>query len=154
MLETLQDTTQRIEREDIHEKLKELPENHSLFKCHICKYIFDIFSEAQGVAILVALIDKSNIRCPRCNTENVELICKVDAYSVYLKLKGLVNCRQGIIISGTDICPVCKRAICPECFNHSCVSLSRVTGYVQDVSGWNAAKKQELIERKRYIIDR
>ncbi|MCK4458686.1 MAG: hypothetical protein KAU52_03060 [Methanosarcinales archaeon] len=28
--------------------------------------------------------------------------------------------------------------------------LSRVTGYLQAVSGWNAAKKQELEDRKRY----
>ncbi|MCK4811705.1 MAG: hypothetical protein KAS74_05485 [Methanosarcinales archaeon] len=28
--------------------------------------------------------------------------------------------------------------------------LSRVTGYLQAVSGWNAAKRQELEDRKRY----
>jgi len=28
--------------------------------------------------------------------------------------------------------------------------LSRVTGYIQAVSGWNEGKKQELKDRKRY----
>jgi len=28
--------------------------------------------------------------------------------------------------------------------------MSRVTGYMQAVSGWNEAKKQELKDRKRY----
>ena len=39
---------------------------------------------------------------------------------------------------------------CPNCSSESVEHLSRVTGYLQAVSGWNAAKKQELIDRKRY----
>ena len=145
MPELIPDATERLE---LHEMLKALPENESLFKCHLCKTIFDIYSE--GLHIFMALIPKDDIRCPNCGTDRVELMCKIDCYSVFLKLSGKIKCREGVIINGTDVCPECKMPICPECFNHSVVSLSRVTGYIQDTSGWNEAKKQELLDRKRY----
>jgi ribonucleoside-triphosphate reductase len=40
--------------------------------------------------------------------------------------------------------------ICPNCGSSNVEQLSRVTGYIQAVSGWNEAKKQELEDRKRY----
>lgn len=134
------------------ELLKELPDNYSMFKCPHCRYIFDIF-EPQCAPVLTILCDKENIICPNCGTGGVELICKVDAYSVFLKIYDAVLCRKGVVIPGVDICPVCGDTMCPECYNHSCVSLSRVTGYIQDISGWNIAKRQELLDRKRYDID-
>lgn len=139
------------ERKDIYQMLKELPENTSVFKCYTCRNIFDIFS--QGISVLVALSDKEHILCPECKSESTELVCKVDAYSIILKLQGY-NCRNGKLMSGIEICPVCKSPICPQCFNHSVVSLSRVTGYIQDISGWNMAKRQELLDRKRYVIEK
>jgi anaerobic ribonucleoside-triphosphate reductase len=139
------------EREQIHRMLRYLPENDSLFKCHKCKTIFDIYSG--GMPVLMALSNKNGILCPECKSESTELTCKVDAYSIYLKLSGF-NCRKGELISGTDICPSCNRPICPECCNHQVVSLSRVTGYMSDISGWNNAKRQELKDRKRYTIDK
>lgn len=138
------------ERKKIHDKLRELPENDSLYKCHKCKSIFDIYSG--GLPILMALCNKNGIICPECKSESTELMCRVDAYSVSLKLSGF-NCREGVLINGADICPVCKSAICPECGNHSVVSWSRITGYLNDIGGWNMAKKQELMDRKRYIVD-
>jgi ribonucleoside-triphosphate reductase len=39
---------------------------------------------------------------------------------------------------------------CPNCSSENVEHLSRVTGYLQAVSGWNAAKQQELKDRKRY----
>lgn len=139
------------ERQKTHQMLTELPENESLFKCHFCKFVFDTCSE--GIPVLIALIPKDDVRCPNCGKGGTELMCKVDGYSAFLKLNGF-DCRIGTIINGTDVCPVCRRAICPECFNHSVVSLSRVTGYIQDVSGWNEAKKQELMDRKRYELSK
>jgi anaerobic ribonucleoside-triphosphate reductase len=134
--------------EDLN-SLKELPENLSMFKCHSCMTIFDIFSH--GIPVMMALCDKEHILCPECKSDKTELICKVDAYSIYLKLNGFI-CRKGKLMSGVSICPVCNTPICPQCFNHNVVSLSRVTGYIQDVSGWNVGKKQELKDRKRYIL--
>jgi anaerobic ribonucleoside-triphosphate reductase len=137
------------EREDIHNQLKDLPENDSLFKCHRCKTIFDIYSG--GIPVLMALSNKNGILCPECKSESTELMCRVDSYSIFLKLNGF-NCRKGVLINGVDICPVCRTSMCPECGNHYVVSWSRITGYLNDVSGWNEGKKEELIERKRYAI--
>ncbi len=39
---------------------------------------------------------------------------------------------------------------CENCGSSNIEQLSRVTGYIQSVSGWNAAKKQELEDRMRY----
>ncbi|MEL4305854.1 anaerobic ribonucleoside-triphosphate reductase [Methanococcoides sp. LMO-2] len=39
---------------------------------------------------------------------------------------------------------------CENCGSDHVEQLSRVTGYIQAVGGWNAAKKQELEDRKRY----
>jgi len=39
---------------------------------------------------------------------------------------------------------------CPNCGSTRVEHLSRVTGYIQAVSGWNEGKKQELLDRKRY----
>ena len=55
-------------------------------------------------------------------------------------------------ISGIHVCPVCGEFYCPECGSHNVLPISRITGYLQDVSGWNEAKKQELLDRKRFEI--
>ena len=54
----------------------------------------------------------------------------------------------GDIHEGTYYCG-CGNPTCP-CGSHDVVQISRVTGYLSDVKGWNAAKKQELIDRQRY----
>jgi len=41
---------------------------------------------------------------------------------------------------------------CPNCGSSNIDYISRVTGYLQAVSGWNSGKKQELIDRVRYSI--
>lgn len=137
------------ERQDIHQRLRDLPDNESIFKCYKCKSIFDIYSG--GLPVFMALSGKDGLICPECKSDSTELVCKVDAYSIYLKLNGF-NCREGVLINGADICPLCKTSMCPECGNHNVVSWSRITGYLNDVSGWNMAKKQELMDRKRYEI--
>ncbi len=42
--------------------------------------------------------------------------------------------------------------VCENCGSSNVEQMSRVTGYIQSVSGWNAAKKQELADRKRYKV--
>jgi len=39
---------------------------------------------------------------------------------------------------------------CPSCGSSEVDHISRITGYLQAVSGWNSAKRQELKDRKRY----
>lgn len=50
-------------------------------------------------------------------------------------------------------CPECGKPVCPTCGSHDVMQVSRVTGYLQDVGGWNNAKKQELKDRTRYNIN-
>jgi anaerobic ribonucleoside-triphosphate reductase len=37
--------------------------------------------------------------------------------------------------------------MCPICGSHDVAQVSRITGYLGDVAGWNAAKRQELKDR-------
>lgn len=39
---------------------------------------------------------------------------------------------------------------CPKCKSENVQHLSRITGYLQSVEGWNKGKRQELLDRKRY----
>ncbi len=61
------------------------------------------------------------------------------------------RCKQ--TTGGTAKCPVCGHYMCPACRAHTVDVMSRVTGYIQVVSGWNVAKKQEFEDRKRYTLN-
>jgi len=39
---------------------------------------------------------------------------------------------------------------CEKCDSKNLDYISRITGYLQAVSGWNEGKKQELLDRMRY----
>ncbi len=39
---------------------------------------------------------------------------------------------------------------CPKCGSENIQLMSRVTGYMQNIDGWNKGKRQELVERYRY----
>lgn len=100
-----------------------VPAEEQRYKCHICHLVVD------------------SIPCPVCGETLLKILCPLDH----------CDCSHEII---TDIeyCPICKEAICPECGCHDVVQISRVTGYLQDVSGWNAGKQQELKDRQRYSV--
>ena len=53
---------------------------------------------------------------------------------------------------GISNCPICSMPYCNRCGSHLAQQISRVTGYISSVSGFNEAKKQELKDRKRYNI--
>jgi len=55
-------------------------------------------------------------------------------------------------VPGIKYCDVCGKSMCPICSRHNVIQLSRVTGYVSAVRGFNEGKKQELKDRKRYDI--
>lgn len=59
------------------------------------------------------------------------------------------NCPSETIVDMIETCKVCGEPVCPDCMNHNVHQLSRVTGYLSNVSGWNEAKKQELKDRNR-----
>ncbi|MCK4665841.1 anaerobic ribonucleoside-triphosphate reductase [Candidatus Dependentiae bacterium] len=54
-----------------------------------------------------------------------------------------------------SICEACANQMngiqvkCTKCDSEDVKAYSRITGYIQDISGWNAAKRQELKERRR-----
>ena len=49
-------------------------------------------------------------------------------------------------------CPLCGAPCCPDCHIHTVEQLSRVTGYLGNVSAWGAAKQQEFIDRDRFDL--
>lgn len=73
------------------------------------------------------------------------LSCPVHKYA---QSRGL--CKR--VSGGTIECPICGNYMCPACMGHAVDIMSRVTGYLQVVSGWNVAKKQEFEDRTRYDI--
>jgi len=54
--------------------------------------------------------------------------------------------------AGISMCPICDNGMCNICKNHNVQQISRVTGYMSVVSGFNEGKKQELRDRKRYNV--
>jgi anaerobic ribonucleoside-triphosphate reductase len=70
--------------------------------------------------------------------------------SIALKANASKACKE--TISGTSTCHECGKPMCPVCNRHNVTQLSRVTGYIGDVKGWNAGKQQELKDRKRYYM--
>ena len=55
-------------------------------------------------------------------------------------------------VSNTAECPLCGNPVCPDCMNHVVEQLSRVTGYLSNVSSWGAAKQQEFKDRQRHNL--
>jgi len=103
--------------------LKAIPESERRYKCHTCHFI----------------VDKTP--CPNCNETSLEILCPLDhCYCTHE------------VITAIKHCPLCGDPICPECGTHDVAQISRVTGYLQDVSGWNAGKQQELKDRARYSV--
>jgi len=98
------------------------------FKCHTCYTIFGEDDRIEG-------------NCPICGEKFIQKMCPLDH---------LCNCGSENSV-GMIICPQCGEPTCP-CGSHDVVVISRVTGYLSDVNGWNAGKRQELKDRTRYNI--
>jgi hypothetical protein len=105
--------------------LKEIPDEKKRWKCHTC---YTILKNSE-------LIDK---KCPVCGELHIVQMCPLDH-----------NGCPHTIIDKIEFCPVCGKVLCPLCGDHSVVAISRVTGYLADVSGFGTSKKQELKDRVR-----
>ena len=96
-----------------------------------------------------AIIGASNIEepgvCPECKGTFLVEMCPLD--------HAQCSCNQGKPIIGIEYCPICGDPICPRCATHDVTQISRVTGYLQDVNGFNEGKKQELKDRKRVTTE-
>ncbi|HID91413.1 TPA: anaerobic ribonucleoside-triphosphate reductase [Candidatus Bathyarchaeota archaeon] len=84
-----------------------------------------------------------------------------DAEALYHLTKRIVTKTQiGYFAYTKDmtICALCNRVSfgllkkCPHCGSTNVRWWSRVTGYYQDVTGWNEGKKAELLDRHRIVI--
>jgi hypothetical protein len=97
-----------------------------LFKCNSCK------------TMNIPKADLIGEKCPLCGAPVVEQ-CPKDK-----------RCKCGEEVHGGIVfCPECGNTICPGCGSHDVLAISRITGYLQDVGGWNAGKAQELKDRRR-----
>jgi len=106
-----------------YRKPEDVPEEERRYKCHTCNHVVE------------------TAPCPICGETELEIMCPLDH----------THCPHDIV-SGIDYCPLCGEPVCPECGSHDVSQISRVTGYLQDVSGWNAGKQQELKDRIRYTV--
>lgn len=104
--------------------LNKLPDDLKRYKCPICNcFGFD------------------TPECPGCGTKETILVCPLD------------HCGCGHDIeSGVHTCPICDDYICPACGSHDVTVITRITGYLNDLRGFNAAKEQEVKDRHRINI--
>jgi hypothetical protein len=101
-----------------------IPVEQREWKCHQCKIITGEYP------------------CPKCGrSDAMKRLCPLDH----------CHCSHEVM-GGITYCPICGEAACPECGSHDVLQISRVTGYMQDVSGWNSGKIQELRDRHRINI--
>lgn len=109
------------------------------YKCQICYHILKDEDLIEG-------------NCPEC-MQKVEKMCDVDHCNCHHEMSEILA-----------YCPKCGEACCPEivtdddgnqhiCGCHDVMQLSRITGYLQEVGGWNKAKAQELKDRTHYNFD-
>lgn len=106
-----------------YRSLEEIPIDERRYKCHTCHLV----------------VDRSP--CPNCGETHLVIMCPLDH----------CHCSHDVT-AGVEYCPLCGNAVCPECGSHDVAQISRVTGYLQEVSGWNAGKQQELKDRVRYTV--
>lgn len=100
------------------------------YKCHVCHIVID---ESDLIA--------SN--CPQCKSNlGLKEMCPRDN----------LTCTHEIV-DKLAYCPECGEAMCPICGCHDVSQISRITGYMADVSGYNEAKRQELRGRTRYTVE-
>ena len=77
--------------------------------------------------------------CPQCNSAyNLEEMCPNDH----------TGCGHDVVDT-IAYCDICGKPMCPICKCHDVSQHSRITGYIQEVSGFNAGKAQELKDRHR-----
>ncbi len=98
------------------------------YKCHVCKLILNAE-------------DLEEKMCPQCGHEP-DIMCEDDC---------ICHCAYDTK-AGMEYCDKCGEPKCPTCGSHDVVQLSRVTGYLQEVGGYNLGKQQEVKDRKRYTV--
>lgn len=83
--------------------------------------------------------------------KTIETKTAIDCPIYFWVIHNNAKCNKEMV-SNTAVCPLCGRPVCPDCMNHNVDVISRVTGYLSTVSGWNTSKKQEFEDRNRYNL--
>ena len=90
--------------------------------------------------ILIDDADLIDVKCPVClSDKSLKPLCPGDH---------ICRCPDTNNYQET-YCPICGARTCP-CGSHDITIISRITGYMSDLSAWNAAKRQEFEDRQRY----
>lgn len=110
------------------ENLFLIPEDSRKYKCSSC---FSVFPSAKNHVTV----------CPICGNTELEIMCPLD------------STLPAQISSEVSICPFCGEFFDKETGNHDVEVISRITGYMSAVSGWNEGKKQEFKDRTRYQLE-
>ena len=98
------------------------------FKCYTCYSFFEADKRINGA-------------CPVCGETHLVEMCPLDR---------ICECNHEIQ-DGITYCPHCSKPTC-KCGSHDVEVISRVTGYLNAMSGMNSAKQQEIKDRQRYDI--
>jgi hypothetical protein len=109
--------------------MEQIPTSFKRYKCHTCYKILDNEDLIGG-------------KCPCCGEPHLREMCPIDHN----------GCGHDVTV-GAVYCSVCGQPVCGVCGDHSVVVISRVTGYLSDVAGWNNAKKAELQDRVRVNLN-
>lgn len=113
--------------------LKRIPKEERAYKCFSCLGITSSPDHEEEKAV-----------CPECGDRNILIMCPLDT----------IDCHHDVM-GKLAYCPMCGEPVCPECgpvASHSVIQISRITGYLSEVSGWSNHKKQELKDRVRYEV--
>ena len=102
-----------------------IPDSEKRYKCHDCFLIMKHSDLNEG-------------SCPICKNKYLIEMCPLDN-TVFAK----------DVTEAMLICPLCNQPIDPITHNHDVICITRVTGYLQDFSGFNMGKQQETKDRVR-----
>ena len=112
----------------------DIVEKTQRYSCFTCHTHFE----------LDVAIKENGRRCPECGEKFIHKRCAADPER---------GCHCPLHVNpGVKYCDTCGQPVCPTCGDHDVSQVSRVTGYLSDVAGWNASKRQELKDRNRYNI--
>lgn len=129
-----------INKEEPNEMKQNAWEHDKKYKCQGCKTIIpESFLKLTESKNPQSGETKSVKACPVCGeTAAIQPMCENDH---------ICYCHSDMH-SGVEFCPVCGSGMCP-CGSHDVAQISRITGYLSDVAGWNAGKRAELQDRTR-----
>ena len=117
-------------------------------------YNMDVTSSLPTVSPTVPIDKPKEYKCDRCyHVVTASDVCPVcgNVHLTEMCPNDTCTCTHSPM-GGIAFCEICGEPVCPVCGAHDVVQLSRITGYIQYVSGWNAGTRKELELRKRYAV--